>query len=76
MHEERIEIPVRISLRETGKMTAHFGEVHKVHTDDYEDLFNKPSIEGKMLVGDQSFKQLGLGEITEQDIDEIIFGGD
>lgn len=76
MHEERIEIPVKISFKETKNMNAKFGEVHMVHTDNYEDLLNKPKIEGVTLIGDKTFVELGLAEITPQDIDDIIFGGD
>lgn len=40
---------------------------------DYEKLTNKPQIEGNELIGNKSFVQLGLGIITEQEIDEIIY---
>ena len=43
---------------------------------DYNNLRNKPSIEGVPLIGDNSFRQLGLDTITEADIDEIMFGDD
>jgi len=42
---------------------------------DYELLEHKPSIEGVTLIGDKTFQALGLGPITEQEIDNIIFGG-
>ncbi len=45
-------------------------------TGNYEDLTNKPSIEGVTLLGDRSFRALGLDPITNSEIDEIIFGGD
>ena len=43
---------------------------------DYEDLINKPSINGVELLGDVSFKELGLGDIplaplTNAEIDAI-----
>ena len=47
----------------------------RIVSDDYERLKNKPSIEGNVLIGDKSFQQLGLNEITPQEIDEIIYGG-
>lgn len=43
---------------------------------DYAGLDNKPSIEGRVLDGDKTFIDLGLEALTEQDIDDIIFGGD
>lgn len=56
-------------------MGADFGEVQKVSTSDYNDLYNKPQIEGVTLQGNKTFPELGLGTITEQDVDNIIYGG-
>lgn len=42
---------------------------------DYERLKNIPRIEGNEVIGDKTFLELGLNEITPQDIDEIIYGG-
>lgn len=44
-------------------------------TKDYNQLKNKPKIEGHELIGDQTFRELGLNSITPQTIDEIIYGG-
>lgn len=67
------------SFGEDQSMKSKFGEVQRVSTDDYEKLYNKPQIEGNTLIGDKSFVDLGLGEITPQDIDdlfdEMIYGG-
>lgn len=41
---------------------------------DYNALVNKPSIEGHVLVGDSTIGQIGVGEMTPQEIDQIIFG--
>ena len=41
----------------------------------YNALINHPRIEGHELIGNKSFPELGLRNITQQDIDEIIFGG-
>ncbi len=43
-------------------------------TNDYEKLVNKPSIEGHELVGDSTLPQIGVLDITPQQIDQIIFG--
>lgn len=46
--------------------------------DDYEKLRNKPSIEEVELSGNKSFSDLGLTEMTNQELLEIakqIFGG-
>lgn len=44
-------------------------------TSNYELLTHKPSIEGVTLIGDKTFKKLGLEPMTEQEIDQMIFGG-
>lgn len=43
-------------------------------TNDYNALVNKPQIEGVTLKGNRTFRQLGLESMTEQDIDNILFG--
>ena len=43
-------------------------------TNDYERLIHKPSIEGHTLVGNSTLPQIGVHDITEQDIDQIIYG--
>ena len=44
-------------------------------TGDYQALKNRPPIEGNLLEGDKTFYQLGLLDITDAEIDEILFGG-
>lgn len=41
---------------------------------DYNRLTNKPSIEGHILQNDSSLRQIGVGDITPQDIDNLLFG--
>lgn len=70
-----------VSFGETNsKMGARFGETYKVSTTDYEDLYNKPRINGVELRGNKLGAELNLQDImqplTEADIDEIMFGGD
>lgn len=70
--------PVSFSSDET-RFSLKFGSAGApggTVSGDYNDLTNKPSIEGVVLVGDKSFRDLGLDTITEADIDDIIFGGD
>lgn len=44
---------------------------------DYESqVYNKPSINDVILVGNKTFEDLGYTAITPQEIDTIIFGGD
>ena len=44
-------------------------------TDDYEQLLNKPSIEGVTLVGNKSFEDLGLIALTNVEINDIVVNG-
>lgn len=41
-------------------------------TNDYNDLINKPSIEGVELVGDKTLEELGVEALTPQEIDELL----
>lgn len=41
-------------------------------TSDYEDLLNKPQIEGVVLLGDKSFSDLTLDRITNIEIDNLV----
>ena len=45
-------------------------------TGDYQALKNRPRIEGNLLEGDKTFYQLGLLDITNAEIDEILYGED
>ena len=47
-------------------------EVSTGGTNDYNDLINKPSIEGVELVGDKTLEELGVEALTPQEIDAII----
>ena len=56
-------------------MNASFGEVMKVSTSDYEELYNKPSIEGRTLLGDQTMRQLGVDTLSVQEIEKLLYLG-
>lgn len=66
------------TFQDPNNLTANFGDVLMVHTDNYEDLYNKPRINGHELIGDKTGLELELQDlmdkITAQDIDNIIFG--
>ena len=47
----------------------------RVGANDYNKLSNKPQIEGNELIGNKTYPELGLGDITPQEIDNILFGG-
>lgn len=42
-------------------------------TNDYERLINKPHIEGHELIGDKTFRQLGLDTLSVQEIEKILY---
>ena len=64
---------LRGSLSPEGSLSGQISNdiVHK----DYEELVNKPSIEGVTLRGNKTFEDFGYTAITSQEIDEIIYGG-
>lgn len=43
-----------------------------VSVDDYNKLYNKPSIEGIELVGDKSFEELNLQTLTNTELENIL----
>lgn len=47
-------------------------EISTGGTSDYNDLVNKPSIEGVELIGDKTLEELGVEALTPQEIDAII----
>lgn len=55
-----------------GVFHAEFGSVSFVRSDDYEDLFNKPSINGVELKGNKTFEQLGEETLTNAELKDII----
>lgn len=40
---------------------------------DYNSLLNKPSIEGHPLVGDSTLQQIGVGVLSVQEIEKILY---
>jgi len=47
-------------------------EISTGGTNDYNDLINKPSIEGIELIGDKTLEELGVEALTPQEIDELL----
>ena len=56
-----------------------FGEIHNIVENNYEKLRNKPQIENVELMGNKSFEDLGMTEISNLEILEIanktLYGG-
>ena len=58
---------------QTNEFNFVFGQAYVVETGDYEKLSNKPSIEGVTLLGDKTFKQLGMDNATEAEVEAILY---
>lgn len=56
-----------------------FGEIHNIVKNNYEKLRNKPQIENVELIGNKSFEDLGMTEISNLEIleiaNKILYGG-
>lgn len=68
---QRIKMKIR---NETPRIGMTLATTSLQPETDYAKLTNKPSIEGHTLVGDSTIQQIGVGELTPQDIDRIVFG--
>ena len=56
---------------DTG-MSGMLNMAERVYENDYEKLHNKPKINGVELVGNQSFDDLGMSELTALDVFNIL----
>lgn len=45
--------------------------IHPILTRDYEELDNKPRIEGVELIGDKTYEELNLNRISNAEIEEL-----
>lgn len=62
---------LQATFRKRGDLQADFGNVIQVHTDDYNDLLNKPSINEVELKGNKTFEELGDHVLTNIEIKHI-----
>ena len=67
----RTDSAFKAKFRTEGNLSADFGNVIQVHTDDYNDLLNKPSINEVELVGNKTFEELGDHLLTNIEIKRI-----
>lgn len=66
--------PPAVALLADDVPTVSLDAGEPAPTSDYSALTNKPRIEGHVLVGDSTIGQIGVGEITAQEIDRLIYG--
>lgn len=64
----------RLQVGTGGATRLSLSEAAAGGTTDYGVLHNKPRIEGRELVGDKTFGQLGLEPMTLQEIDDMLYG--
>ena len=56
-----------------NRFGAEFGQAQRVSTDDYEDLYHKPRINEVELIGNKTFRQLGLDFATVAEVESILY---
>lgn len=72
------ESGMKATFSSDDALTASFGDVQLVSTTNYDELYNKPKINGVTLMGDRSFEDLGENSMTNMEIASIfnrVFGG-
>jgi hypothetical protein len=70
----KISVTPAISKNQIGAVAKMANEVQVTNTSDYQLLKNKPQIESVELIGNKSFNDLGLTNISNMRIEQIIGG--
>jgi hypothetical protein len=70
----KISVTPAISKNQIGATAKMANEVQVTNTSDYQLLKNKPQIESVELIGNKSFNDLGLTNISNMRIEQIIEG--
>lgn len=70
----KISITPAISKNQIGAAAKMANEIQVTNTSDYNLLKNKPQIESVDLIGNKSFNDLGLTNISNMRIEQIIGG--
>lgn len=63
------EISGQVSVK--GRISGTVGKAEKVYENDYNNLKNKPSIEGVTLEGDKTFDDLGMTPLSAQELADM-----
>ena len=73
------EVRIQANFRESGNLKANFGDVTMIHTDNYEDLYNKPKINAVTVEGDKTGPDYRLQNkmdiLSRQEIEKILYVG-
>ena len=73
--DEVVEVEARASLQNLnieGEIDGNKLKYGPTKLYDYEKLINKPQIEGVTLIGNKQLTDLGLKEISNQNIEDIL----
>ena len=74
-----MDVRFKAKFRTNGNLKADFGNVYEVHTDDYNDLINKPTINAVTVEGHKTGPdyrlQNKMEELTVQEIERILYVG-
>lgn len=62
----------RLSLGGDESASLSAGSTTLVSTSDYENLRNRPRIEGVELIGDKSFEELNLQRLTNTELENML----
>jgi hypothetical protein len=63
---------VTLGLDSGDNAALNVGSTTVVSVNDYNDLRNKPSIEGVELIGDKSFEELNLQRLTNTELENML----
>lgn len=63
---------VTLGLDSGDNAALNVGSTTVVSVNDYNDLRNKPSIEGVELEGDKTFEELNLQSLTNQELEAML----
>lgn len=64
---------IKLDLTTTKVLDLKTGLLVTGRTKDYEALNNKPRIESVELIGNRTFKQLGISTLSVQEIEKILY---
>ena len=74
-----MDVRFKAKFRTSGNLQADFGSVTQIHTDDYNDLFNKPTINAVTVEGDKTGPDYRLQNkmdiLSRQEIEKILYVG-
>ena len=59
------------SLTPRGNVSGSVGRAEKVYENDYNNLINKPQIEGNTLENDKTFDELGMTPLSAQELADM-----